>query len=203
VRSRQRKINACNAITKNTEFRVRDMPTLRDIMRRFCRARHGATAVEFALVAPFFLATLVAILQVAVFLFAQQALQNAAAEAGRFFMTGQAQSGNWTASTIQTKVCPEIQALFTCTNVDVIVQNYASFAAANTSTPQLYSNGQPIPQSSFAFDPGNPGDVMVVQLAYQWTVVSGPLGFLLANLPNSASEIVGVSAFRVEPYKSS
>jgi hypothetical protein len=43
---------------------------------------------------------------------------------------------------------------------------------------------------------------MVVMLVYQWSVVSGPLGFVLANLPNSASEMMGVSAFRVEPYSS-
>jgi hypothetical protein len=28
------------------------------------------------------------------------------------------------------------------------------------------------------------------------------LGFVLANLPNSATEMMGVSAFRVEPYSS-
>ncbi len=174
---------------------------LRDIVRRFHRSRHGATAVEFALVAPFFLATLVVIFQVTVFLFAQQTLQNAAMQAARYFMTGQAQNGSWNAATIQNKVCPEIQALFTCSSVVVIVQNYASFAAANTSTPQLYNaNGQPI--TSFPFNPGTPGEVMVVQLVYQWSVLSAPFGFMLANLPNSASEIVGVSAFRVEPYAS-
>jgi Flp pilus assembly protein TadG len=170
------------------------------IVGRFCRARHGATMVEFALVAPFFLATLIAILQVSVFLFAQQTLQDAAMQAARYFMTGQAQKGNWDAATIQNKICPQIQALFTCTTVVVIVQNYASFAAANTATPQLYNNGQPIPVASFPFNPGTPGEVMVVQLAYQWSVVDGPLGFMIANLPNSATEIVGVSAFRVEPY---
>jgi Flp pilus assembly protein TadG len=170
------------------------------IVRRFCRARHGATMVEFALVAPFFLATLIAILQVSVFLFAQQTMQDAAMQAARYFMTGQAQKGNWTATTIQNQICPQIQALFTCSSVAVIVQNYASFAAANTATPQLYNNGQPIPISSFPFNPGTPGEVMVVQLAYKWSVVDGPLGFMIANLPNSATEIVGVSAFRVEPY---
>jgi hypothetical protein len=41
---------------------------------------------------------------------------------------------------------------------------------------------------------------MVVQLVYKWSVVSGPLGFVISNLPNSAAEIVGVSAFMVEPY---
>ncbi len=176
------------------------MVRLRDIACRFARARHGATAVEFALIAPFFLATLLAIMQVAVFLFAQQTLQNAASQAARYFMTGQAQNGSWSASTIQNKICPEIQALFTCSSVIVSVQNYASFSSASTSAPALYNNGQPI--TTWPFDPGTPGEVMVVMLVYQWSVVSGPLGFVLANLPNSATEMMGVSAFRVEPYSS-
>jgi Flp pilus assembly protein TadG len=164
---------------------------------RFCRVREAASAVEFALIAPAFLATLIAILQTSVFLFAQMALQNAAVEAGRYFMTGQAQNNGWNASTIASKVCPAM--LFNCTStLIVIVQNYSSFAAANTSAPALYSDGQPI--TTWAYNPGNPGDVMVVQLVYPWSVVSGPLGFVLANLPNSAAEMMGVSAFRVEPY---
>jgi hypothetical protein len=62
----------------------------------------------------------------------------------------------------------------------------------------LYNSGQPV--TTFAFDPGTPGEVMVVQLVYQWSVVSGPLGFVLSNLPNNAAEIMGVTAIRVEPY---
>jgi Flp pilus assembly protein TadG len=169
----------------------------RDVAR-FGLARQAATAVEFALIAPAFLGVLIALFQTAVFLFAQMALQTAANEAGRYFMTGQVQNGGWTASTIQTKVCPMIQALFTCTNVIVIAQNYSSFAAANTSAPQLYTNG--VLNTNWAFDSGTPGQIMVVQLVYQWSVVGGPLGFVLSNLPNSAAEIVGVTAFRVEPY---
>ena len=169
----------------------------RDICR-FCGARQGATAVEFALIAPAFFAVLIALFQTAFFLFAQMALQNAAVEAGRYFLTGQAQNGNWTASNIQSKVCPMIQAIMTCANVIVVVQNASSFSAANTSAPALYSGGQPI--TSFTYAPGTPGEVMVVQLVYQWSVISGPLGFVLSNLPNGAAEIVGTSAFMVEPY---
>jgi Flp pilus assembly protein TadG len=161
-------------------------------------ARQGATAVEFALIAPLFLGVLIALFQTAIFLFAQMNLQTAAVQAGRYFMTGQAQNGSWTASTIQSKICPTIQALFTCANVIVIVQNYSSFAAANTSAPQLYTNG--VRNTTWAFDAGTPGEVMVVKLVYQWAVVGGPLGFVLSNLPNNAAEIMGVTAFRVEPY---
>ena len=99
-------------------------------------------------------------------------------EAGRYFLTGQAQNGNWTASNIQSKVCPRVQALMTCANVIVVVQTASSFSAANTSAPALYSNDQPI--TSFTYDPGTPGEVMVVQLVYKWSVVGGPLGFVLS-----------------------
>ncbi|MGH6675017.1 MAG: TadE/TadG family type IV pilus assembly protein [Xanthobacteraceae bacterium] len=167
-------------------------------MFRFARARGGATAVEFALIAPPFLATLIAILEVTIFLFAQMVMQDAANQAARYFMTGQAQNNNWSATTVVSKVCQS--ALFNCSNMFIAVQNYASFAAANTSAPGMYSNGQPLAQSGYTYEPGTSGDVMVVQLVYAWPVVLGPLGFNLGNLPNGDIEIMGVSAFRVEPY---
>jgi hypothetical protein len=41
---------------------------------------------------------------------------------------------------------------------------------------------------------------MVVQLIYQWPIVSGPFGYVLSSLGNGHTEMMGVSAFRVEPY---
>jgi len=166
---------------------------------RFARARGGATAVEFALIAPPFLATLIAILEVTIFLFGQMALQDAASQAARYFLTGQAQNNNWSAQTVVNKVCPAV--LFNCNNVFIVVQNYSSFASANTAAPAMYnSSGQAFIQPNYTYDPGTPGEIMVVQLVYAWPVVLGPLGFNLGNLPNGAVEMMGVSAFRVEPY---
>jgi Flp pilus assembly protein TadG len=167
---------------------------------RLSGARGGATAVEFALLAPVFIAVLVALFQTTVFLFAQAALQDAAVQAARYFMTGQAQNGSWTATNIQQKVCTStaLSLIFDCNKLIVVVQTYSDFASASTTAPQLYNNGQPV--TTFTYSPGTPGDVMVVQLVYPWSVVSAPLGFALANLPNGAAEMVGVSAFRVEPY---
>ena len=79
---------------------------------RFGAARDGATAVEFALIAPAFLAMLFAIIQTTLFLFAQATLQNAAVEAGRLFMTGQAQNAGTsglTQSQFQSDVCPMVR----------------------------------------------------------------------------------------------
>jgi len=168
---------------------------------RFYRAEGGATAVEFALIGPAFIATLLAVLQVCVFLFAQMVIQNAAVEAGRYFLTGQAQSNNWTASNIITNVCTNtnVSLLFNCSNMYVVVQNYAAFASASTSAPAMYNGTTPI--TTYAFDPGIQGEVMVVQLIYAWPVITGPLGFNISNLPNNQIQLMGVSAFRVEPYQ--
>jgi Flp pilus assembly protein TadG len=58
---------------------------------RFVSAQDGGTEfVEFALVAPAFLAVVIALLQICYVLFAQQTLQTAAVEFGRQFMTNQA-----------------------------------------------------------------------------------------------------------------
>lgn len=167
---------------------------------RFGNARQGTTAVEFALIAPAFLATLIAVLQTCVFVFAQATLQTAAMEAGRLIMTGQVQNGNVTQSQFQNDVCPMIQPLFNCNNLMVNVQSYADFSSATASAPTLTYNSQGQVTNSWSYSPGTPGQVVVVQLIYQWSVVGGPLGFVLSNLPNNFSEVMGVTAFRVEPY---
>jgi Flp pilus assembly protein TadG len=163
-------------------------------------AQQGATAIEFAILAPAFLGTLIAVLQTAIFLFAQASLQTAAVQAGRLFMTGQAQT--LSQSSFKTEICTNyLASVFDCNSLIVVVQSYSSFASANTSAPALYnSQGQAV--STWAYTPGLPGQIMVVQLVYPWSVVKGPLGFVLANLPNGAAEMMGVSAFRVEPYGS-
>lgn len=172
----------------------------RDIFRRFGAAQHGATAVEFALIAPAFLATLIALFEVTLFLFAQQTLQTAAVSAGRLIMTGQVQNGNVTQAQFAALVCPMVQAVFNCNNVMINVQNYSSFASASTGAPTLTYNAQGQVNNTWSYSPGNPGDVMVVQLIYQWPILGGPFGYVLPSLGNGTTEVMGISAFRIEPY---
>jgi Flp pilus assembly protein TadG len=167
---------------------------------RFALARRAATAVEFALIAPAFLALLIAIFETTLYLFAQQTLQNAAVSAGRLIMTGQIQNGNVTQSQFATDVCPMVSALFTCANLMINVQNYTAFSGASTGSPTLTYNSNGTVSNSWSYSPGTAGQVMVVQLVYQWPIISGPFGYVLSNLGNGYTEMVAVSAFRVEPY---
>lgn len=173
---------------------------LRRDVSRFGDARDGATAVEFALIAPVFLALLFAILETTLFLFAQATLQNAATTAGRLFMTGQVQGAGTTQTQFQSEVCPMVSTLFTCSKLMVNVQAYSSFAGASTAAPTLTYNSNGTVSNTWSYTSGTPGQVMVVQLIYQWPIVGGPFGYVLPSLGNGTTEMMGVAAFRVEPY---
>jgi Flp pilus assembly protein TadG len=166
---------------------------------RFRDAQEGATAVEFALIAPAFIGLVIAVFETTLFLFAQANLQSAATEAGRLFMTGQAQNSNMTPAQFAAAVCPMVKAMFNCNNLVIVVQSASSAGGLSTSAPQMYNSGVLNPGS---YSPGTPGDLMVVQIGYPWFVVSGPLGFTLSSLSNGTAAVWGVAAFRVEPYSS-
>jgi Flp pilus assembly protein TadG len=168
---------------------------------RFCLSSGGATAVEFALIAPPFLALLIGILQMTSFLFAQQALQTAAVAAGRLILTGQVQNASLTQSQFTTDdVCPLLPALFTCSNLYVSVQSYSDFGDASTAIPSLTISSSGTVSGTGSYSLGGPGEVMVLQLVYPWKIITGPLGALLPNFSNGYAEIMGITAFRVEPY---
>jgi len=173
---------------------------LRRNVSRFCAERKGATAVEFALIAPPFFALLFAIFETTLFLFAQATLQNAANQAARLFMTGQVQGAGTTQSQFQSQICPLVSALFTCSNVMVNVASYASSSGMSTTAPTLTYNSNGTVSNTWSYSPGAAGQLMVVQLIYQWPIIGIPLGSVLPSLGNGTTEIMGVSAFRVEPY---
>lgn len=186
--------------------------------RRF-RGEGGAATVEFAIVAVPFLALVFAILETAFIFFAQQALQNAAVDAGRLIMTGQAQqnyqnSGQpMTASQFRTAACASISNILNCnSNLIVDVQTYASFSAANAgnaTAPPLNAQGVlQINPSSPPFNMGGPGDIVVVVLMYQWPawVTLPGLNSLLDwasgnNQPVTGRLLIATSVFMNEPYQ--
>jgi len=183
---------------------LRSLQTLRACLSaplgRFARAREAATAVEFALVATPFLALIFAILQTAIIFFASQTLETAAANVSRLILTGQAQTGSWTAAQFKQQVCAQIYAIFNCnSSVYVDVESYASFSAVNLNPPVTNGN---FDSSQLGYNPGGPGAIVMVRLYYQYPVyvnllnLSGDLG----NLNGGFSLLAATVVFKNEPY---
>lgn len=169
------------------------------ILYRFVRKNDGAAAVEFAMVAAPFLALVFAILETAIIFFAGQVLETAAADSARLIMTGQAQKGGLSQSQFKQEVCNRIFGLFDCANgIKVDVRTYSSFSGASLSKP-IDANGNVT--FTPAFQPGTPGDIVVVRLLYEWPVYVSLLGLNLADMANSKRLIMATAAFRNEPYQ--
>lgn len=168
-------------------------------LRRFARRQEGAAAVEFALVAAPFLALTFAILETAMVFFAGQTLEAAAADSARLIMTGQAQTAGYSAAQFKTEVCNRIYGLFDCANgMTVDVKKYTSFASVDTTQP--ISNGQ-LNTANMGYQPGDPGEIVVVSLYYKWPIYVSMMGNTLSNLNGGYRLLAATSVFRVEPYK--
>lgn len=169
------------------------------VTRRFVRRQDGTAAIEFGLVALPFLALTFAILETALVFFADQTLENAASEAGRLVMTGQAQNAGYSQSDFKNAVCGYLAGgLFDCTNgVYVDVKTYTNFASVSTASPVV--NGQ-FDTTKMNYSPGKQGDIVVVSLYYQWPIYVSLLGSNLSNLNGNYRLLVATSVFRNEPY---
>ena len=171
-------------------------------LRSFLRRQDGVAAVEFGMIALPFFALLFAILETALVFFAGQSLEAAAAEAARQVMTGQAQNAGYSQSDYKTNVvCAYLKSgvsMFDCANsVYVSVQTYSTFATAQSSAPM--TNGD-IDPSKLPYAPGQPGDIVVVQLYTKWKVYVSLLGDNLSNL-GSDRLLVATAVFRNEPFR--
>jgi Flp pilus assembly protein TadG len=171
--------------------------TAAKMLRRFRRNRRGSVAVEFALVAPVFFALLFAIIEVAIVFFADQTLETVTQGSARYVMTGQAQNQGFDQTAFKTYVCSQVPALFSCNNLYVDVQSYPAFSNV-TINSQIDGSNNFI--NNMQYNPGGPGDIVVVRMFYQWPLFVTGLGYNIANLSGSKRLLTAAAAFQNEPY---
>jgi len=179
------------------------------LLRRFRRNRKASAAVQFALVAPAFFALLFAIIETALMFLASQVLETITQDSARMVMTGQAQTGQvascavsgqsspCTATSFKTYVCSQIPALFDCNMIYVDVESYNSFSAISLNS-QIDGAGNFV--ANMQYNPGGPGDIVVVRLFYQWPLFVTGLGYNIANMSGNQRLLVATAAFQNEPY---
>jgi Flp pilus assembly protein TadG len=166
---------------------------------KFLRSRDGASAVEFGLIALPFLAIIFATLQAAILLMAQEELETAVEKSGRLVLTGQAVTQSLTQAQFTTKVCGYLSALFNCDNLMVNMQTADTFSDASPTAPTLTFGSKGQVTNTWSYQPGSAGEIVVLQVMYQWPVFGNLLGFNLSNLSNGNHLLMATSVFKNEP----
>jgi hypothetical protein len=102
-------------------------------------------------------------------------------------------------ATFKQAVCTKIYGLFDCANgVSVDVKTFNTFSSISLPTP-IGTNG--VMTNNFTYQPGGPGQIVVVRLFYQWPVYVSLLGFNLADMAGGKRLLAATVAFRNEPYQ--
>lgn len=169
---------------------------VRDRGRRFARAQDGAVAIEFGFVAFPFIAIMFALIEVCMVFFAGQLLEKGTQDTARLILTGKAQQAGMTDTEFKQKICGEVTALLDCTKLSVDVKSYPSFAAVDVQPP--ISNGEL--NITPTFQPGGPGDIIIVRVFYPWQMFVPTMGLNLSNINNNKRLLSATAVFRNEPY---
>lgn len=103
------------------------------------RREQGATAVEFGLIAFPFLFSLAAAFAIGMNFYMSVSLDFATRKAARDLMTGNAQTGGYTASQFQSNICAALPSMFSCANVFVNVTTLTAPAYVSTLTSPYHS----------------------------------------------------------------
>jgi len=174
------------------------------LLRRFRRARDGATAVEFALISVPFFGILFAIIETGLVFFTGQVMESAASSAGRLIMTGQiAKIADSTTqvNTFKTQFCANISWFMKCGDVYYDVRAYTAFTGADLSMP--IKNNAFDKTNLPRFQPGTTGQIVVVRAYYPrkiyldyMSLMGGSSGALDGNV----RLLVATSVFKNEPF---
>lgn len=176
------------------------------ISQRLCRDRRGATAVEFALVAPVFLALTFSILEAGYFFFINSAVDQAAARAARLIRTGQAQSVATpiTRDAFYDRICEVVQLFGDCASrLTVDVSRFSNFdeLADDLSAPTC-RDADDDDVAAIPFAPGAEREIVRVRICYLHKSINPALGLNLAETADGSRKMISVTVFRNEPFNS-
>ena len=167
----------------------------------YLQARQGTTAVEFAMIGlPFFI-LLIGLIEIAIMFMVMTVLEHGAHDATRDIRTGEFQtSGTATRDALRTDICEAMANLFNCSDrITVSVDRLTGFPASAPAVP-LQPDGTLQDETTLPFNPGGREDIVVVQVFYEWPLITPVMTWPLANYPDNTRLMIATVAFRNEPF---
>jgi Flp pilus assembly protein TadG len=170
--------------------------------RGFIKSREGSSAVEFAIVAPIFLALTFAILEAGFFFFIQSATEAANAKAARLIRTGQAQSGGFDKNAFFDEVCDVVKLFGDCNQrLTVEVKRYNSFAGlAADAAGTTCRDANQAAIDAMDYQAGASREIIRVRVCYMHKALTPGIGLKLAKAQNGQVKMISTSIFRNEPF---
>jgi Flp pilus assembly protein TadG len=177
------------------------------ILRRIRRETDGATAIEFAIIAPVFFTMMWAIFETGMVFFANQVLTHGMQQTARQIRTGQAHADELSQSEFRTMVCDQVKVLLSCDadKLYIDVQSFSSFGGVSFPTP-LDADKKFDNVNMNHFDIGESGNIsggssiVLVRAFYVWPLFTPVIGQYFANMYGNNRLLSTSVAFKNEPF---
>lgn len=173
--------------------------------RRYAKDEQGATAIEFAIVAPVFLGLMFSIFEVGWFYFINASVDSAATDAARIIRTGQA-DGLSAGEFFNFFVCPKISIIGECSErLTVEVKKYDTFAdlAADASAPFVCRDANQEDIDDISYDTSEELAIYRVRLCVIYDTLNPVIGMNLSENGLGQKKVTASYILRSEPYKTS
>jgi len=173
------------------------------LRRSFAACRKGSSAVEFALVAPVFLALVFSILEAGVFDGGRSLADAANAKAARLIRTGQARTNSMSRDAFYNEICKVVKMFGDCdTRLTVDVARYSSFAAlaADADDPVVCRDADQDAVDNIPYQAGGARDIVRIRVCYMHKSFNPALGLNLEKTAGGSVRMLSTSIFRNEPY---
>jgi Flp pilus assembly protein TadG len=184
---------------------MRLLSKIGDGVKRGCaglRDRNGSAAVEFALVAPPFLALMMSTFEVGWFYFAASQVDGATIETARLVRTGQVQKAGFDKQDFFNEVCPNVRIFGDCDEtltVEVTVFNSFAELAADAS-PVICTNDDPAEIAALAFNPGTDNSIVRLRVCLLYKTINPTIGVNVSETADGKRRVFGTYIFQNEPY---
>ena len=165
----------------------------KSIFRRLGRDEDGAYAVELALIMPFFLPLIFAILEMGLVFLAGHMLDLGTSKASRLIRVGT----NPSISDFRAAICPNVGYLISCDKLQIDVRSYEDFDAFKNRNADLEMDADGNFNTSFVA--GGREEIQLVRVLYNYPLVVSK--FIPSNYATSEGRLLSASfVFRNEPW---
>lgn len=180
------------------------------------KEENGATALEFALVAPVFFLLMFGIIEFSLVMFTKSVMEGATSMTSRLGKTGYTEAGISRQQTLIDLMVEKSQGILDPDKIEITTLIYKSFNSIGDAEPYTDSNGNGNWETGEAFNDvngngqwdddmgkaglGGAGDIVVYKVHYPWQVKTPVINAMLNNSEGYMPLDVNV-VVRNEPYQ--
>lgn len=167
---------------------------------KFSRNKDGAVMVEFALIAAPFFILIFGLIEISLIFFMSTALEHGVSQASRQIRTGQMQAKAALKADFADEVCGNLFDLLDCgSRLHIDVSRYDDFVASDAGDALPLNNDGTL-QNNFQYIPGGPNEIVLVQVYYEWDLITPVLSSALKNMSGGKRLLHATAVFRNEPF---